>query len=55
MPHPATDWSDRAGTHPDEAPIPLHRLHAGEERAQRDRMILILLGFFALAVLATAA
>lgn len=36
----------------DEA-LPLHLLRAAEERSQRDRMILILLAFFAFALLAT--
>jgi hypothetical protein len=38
---------------PDAEALPLHQLRAAEERGQRDRMILILLAFFVLAVLAT--
>ncbi len=48
------EWADElpGQTHQDDAPVPLHILHA-QSRAQRDRMLLLLLAFFAVAVAAT--
>ena len=49
------EWaSDLPGAAPtDDAPVPLHILHAQQSRAQRDRMLLLLLAFFAAAVAAS--
>lgn len=49
------EWADDLpGTpHAEDAPVPLHILHAQQSRAQRDRMLLLLLAFFAVAVAAT--
>ena len=49
----------RGGLHPQatmaDEPVPLHFLLAAQSRAQRDRMLLLLLAFFAVAVAATIA
>ena len=37
----------------DDAPVPLHLLQAQHSRAQRDRMLLLMLAFFAAAVAAS--
>lgn len=53
---PTRDWTApprEAAPPADAAPVPLHRLRAAEERAQRDRMILILLAFFVFALVAS--
>jgi hypothetical protein len=49
------EWADElpGQAHQDDAPVPLHILHAQQSRAQRDRMLLLLLAFFAVAVAAT--
>ncbi len=49
------EWADDLpGAAPTEdAPVPLHILHAQQSRAQRDRMLLVLLAFFAAALAAS--
>ncbi len=49
------EWADdMSGAAPTEdAPVPMHVLHAQQGRAQRDRMLLLLLAFFVAAVAAS--
>jgi hypothetical protein len=49
------EWADEmpGQADADDAPVPLHILHAQQSRAQRDRMLLLLFAFFAVAVAAT--
>ncbi len=62
----AADWTDADWTDadlaggsgpledaPEDAPVPMHLIQAAASRAQRDRMLLVLLAFFAVAVAAT--
>jgi hypothetical protein len=49
------EWADElpGQHHADDAPVPLHILQAQQSRAQRDRMLMLLFAFFAVAVAAT--
>ena len=49
------EWADDlpGQAHLDDAPVPMHLLQAQQSRAQRDRMLLLLLAFFAVAVAAS--
>ncbi len=49
------EWADDlpGATPADDAPVPLHLLQAQQSRAQRDRMLLVLLAFFAAALAAS--
>ncbi len=54
---PADDWANAdltAGFRPADAPLPLHQVQAGAARAERDRMLLILLVCFLGALVLTA-
>ena len=54
----AHDWTDTApegACLATDAPVPLYRLQAAEDRAQRDRMLLLLLAFCAVAMAASMA